>query len=347
MLRVQDVVLDFDQQPLLRGVNLEVGQGKIVCLLGPSGCGKTTLLRVISGLEIPKHGEVWFDGVCMDDIPVHQRGFGLMFQDFALFPHLDVAGNIVFGLQMQHVPPAARREKLQQVLALVGLEGFEGRDVTRLSGGEKQRVALARALAVSPRLLMLDEPLGALDAALRERLVVELRAIIRQAGVTAIYVTHDHHEAFAVADEIAIMNAGVIEQVGLPEAIYRHPETVFVAQFLGLTNVVPVLRWNCGWVETAAGRFPMDVEATHVLLHPEDLTLTDRADPEAIAGLVSTRVFLGGSYRLHVQVGSQTQLVLTTGGRERPPDTGEPVWLKLSGAALPLSAKGFQSPAES
>jgi ABC-type Fe3+/spermidine/putrescine transport system ATPase subunit len=212
MLEVRDVELAFGDLPVLRGVSLEAAEGEIVCLLGPSGCGKTTLLRVIAGLEVPERGDVIFDGRSVRDVPVHRRGFGLMFQDFALFPHLDVARNAAFGLRMMGIPAAERQRRVQEVLSLVGLAGFERRDVAKLSGGEKQRVALARSLAPNPRLLMLDEPLGSLDAALRERLVIEIREIIKQVGRAALYVTHDQHEAFAIADRIIIMNEGRFEQ---------------------------------------------------------------------------------------------------------------------------------------
>ena len=202
MLDIINVTRAFDGQAVLRGINLPVDQGEIVCLLGPSGCGKTTMLRIVAGLEHADGGDVRINGNSIMATPVHQRDFGLMFQDFALFPHMNVAENVGFGLRMR--PVADDQQRVDEVIRLVGLAGFEQRDVGELSGGERQRVALARSLAPRPRLLMLDEPLGSLDAALRTRLVVELRQIIKQIGLTAIYVTHDQEEAFAIADRIAI-----------------------------------------------------------------------------------------------------------------------------------------------
>lgn len=308
MLAVREINLFYQYQPVLQGIDLDISQGEILCLLGASGCGKTSLLRVIAGLEQPDAGDVLVNGHSVLDVPVHARDFGLMFQDFALFPHLNVDGNITFGLKMHGIPRHAQQERLREVLALVGLTGFEERDVTQLSGGERQRVALARSLAPSPRLLMLDEPLGSLDAQLRERLVIELRTIIKQAGVTAIYVTHDQREAFAIADRVAVMNAGRIQQVGTPEVIYRHPASVFVSRFLGLNNVLPVRSHRAGIVETAVGEFAVPGEPAAVLLHPDGFSLANGTPGQlAVSGTVVERVFSGREYQL--------ALVLVTGER--------------------------------
>ncbi len=213
---------------------------EVVCVLGPSGSGKSTLLRAIAGLEVPAAGSVRWDGDDLTGIAPHRRHFGLMFQDHALFPHRDVLGNVEFGLRMQHLPAAAVNSEARGALARVGLAGFEHRRVRELSGGEQQRVALARALAPDPRLLMLDEPLGSLDRELRERLAAELRSLFVSLGVTALFVTHDQDEAFALADRVVVMRAGRIEQVGPPEEVWRRPATEFTARFLGFANVVDV-----------------------------------------------------------------------------------------------------------
>ena len=240
MLVLDGISISFGVNRVLEDLSLHVQQGEIMCLLGPSGCGKTTLLRVVAGLEHAGAGDVRVDGQSILNVPVHQRGFGLMFQDFALFPHLNVAENIAFGLKMQGTPPNERETRIQDVLEMVGLGDFQQRDVSQLSGGERQRVALARSLAPNPRLLMLDEPLGSIDAALRERLILDLRSIIKQVGLTAIYVTHDQAEAFAVADRIAVMNNGRIEQIDSPQVLYHNPQTIFTARFLGLHNILTV-----------------------------------------------------------------------------------------------------------
>lgn len=310
MLQVRDVSVSFGEAPVLRGINLRVEQGEIVCLLGPSGCGKTTLLRVIAGLEKPEQGDVWFDGQSVLNIPIHQRGFGLMFQDFALFPHMNVAQNVIFGLKMQRLPSSEQRRRSADALELVGLQGFEQRDVAMLSGGERQRVALARSLAPNPRLLMLDEPMGSLDAALRERLVVELRDIIKRVGLTAIYVTHDQREAFAIADRMAVMNAGVIEQIGIPQQVYQQPATTFVAHFLGLNNVVPVLHHEDGTAHTALGDFRLSGQADAVLLHPDGLEVMPNNTFGAIQGHVEECIYLGDSYRIRLQTDAGVPLTL-------------------------------------
>ena len=239
LLEVKKLSKSFDTgSTAVNDVTFSVAEADIVCLLGPSGCGKTTLLRCIAGLEIPDHGEVKFDGRNMNSVPPHKRDFGMMFQDFALFPHKNVFENIAFGLQMHKESTAEIKNRVQEMLELVDLVDFAQREIEQLSGGEQQRVALARALAPRPRLLMLDEPLGALDRALRERLMLDLRAILKQVGVTAIYVTHDQTEAFAVADNVAVMNEGHIEQFDPPQMIYHSPATPFIAKFLGFENLL-------------------------------------------------------------------------------------------------------------
>jgi thiamine transport system ATP-binding protein len=310
MLSIRDVSRSFGDLHVLNRITLEIAQGEILCLLGPSGCGKTTLLRIIAGLEQADSGDVLLDGHSITSVPVHQRGFGLMFQDFALFPHMDVAGNIAFGLKMQRLSLKAQHSRVQEVLNTVNLSGFEKRDVAQLSGGERQRVALARSLAPNPRLLMLDEPLGSLDAALREQLVVELRSIIKQLGLTAIYVTHDQHEAFAIADRIALMNAGRIQQIGTPESVYRQPAAAFVARFLGLHNVFPVIRQNGDSVETALGVFQIPQTAPTILIHPDFIETGSSPSSETVIGQIQESVFMGAAYRVRIRHASGESLTL-------------------------------------
>lgn len=245
-LTLNNISKSFDSKPVLRNITLEIQAGEVVVLLGPSGCGKTTLLRIIAGLEQPDVGEILLEGKDLSFLPVYKRGFGMVFQEYALFPHKNVFDNVAFGLRMKRWKPSQTREQVQRVLELVGLTGMEQRPIFELSGGEQQRVALARSLAPAPTLLLLDEPLGALDRALREQLMLELRTILKTAGaylgekegVSSIYVTHDQVEAFAIADRIVVINEGQIEQEGGPYDLFHHPRTPFVARFLGLTNIL-------------------------------------------------------------------------------------------------------------
>lgn len=258
LLRLVELSKSFSGQPVLTNISLDIAEGQIVVLLGPSGCGKTTLLRLIAGLETADSGQILFRGQDLSQQPVHKRGFGYLFQDYALFPHKNVAANVAFGLRMQGWPVEEQRPRVVEVLALVGLVGFDHRSIHELSGGEQQRVALARALAPAPSLLLLDEPIGALDRALRERVLLELRSILKQAGaagqpVTTLYVTHDQVEAFALADQLVVMNSGRIEQQGPPLELYRRPQSTFVARFLGMNNILPGIWQANGQVQTPLG----------------------------------------------------------------------------------------------
>ncbi len=298
-------------------VSLAVDAGEIVCLLGPSGCGKTTLLRMIAGLETPDTGSVWYDGRDISRVPPHQRAFGMMFQDFALFPHKTVRANVAFGLEMRGDSRAQIDARVDEMLELVDLAAFGARDIAQLSGGEQQRVALARALAPRPNLLMLDEPLGALDRALRERLMLELRAILKRVGVTAVYVTHDQTEAFAIADRIAVMNIGHIEQLAPPETVYSRPATPFVARFLGFHNVLKGVVQAHGAIATAVGLLrPAGAReqlvpgtAVALLLKPDAMRVEPAAPhtpaPNEIEAVVTAVSFRGKYFQVWFAAGSQ------------------------------------------
>jgi thiamine transport system ATP-binding protein len=237
MLRIEDVTVRFDGPAAVDGASLEVGRAEIVAVLGPSGSGKTTLLRVVAGLQASAAGRVLLDGADLSGTPPHRRGIGLVFQDHALFPHRDVAGNVSFGLRMRGDPPGVVAARTADVLELVGLTGLERRSVGSLSGGEQQRVALARALAPEPSVLLLDEPLGSLDRRLRDRLLDDLGRLFDELGVTAMYVTHDQTEAFTLGDRVAVMRAGRVVQVATPDELWSQPADADVARFLGLANV--------------------------------------------------------------------------------------------------------------
>jgi ABC-type Fe3+/spermidine/putrescine transport system ATPase subunit len=238
MLEVHHIFKTYEGKPLLNDVSFAVPEGETICLLGASGSGKSTLLRIIAGLEEPESGFISFNGRDLTSTPAHLRDFGLVFQDYALFPHLNVNENVAFGLKMRKLPQGEISERVANSLALVNLNGFERRRVTELSGGEQQRVALARALATRPRLLMFDEPLGALDRTLREDLLNELRMILHRTNIPAIYVTHDQEEAFAIADRVLILHDGEIVREGTPADVWANPRSAFVAGFLGLGNLI-------------------------------------------------------------------------------------------------------------
>jgi ABC-type Fe3+/spermidine/putrescine transport system ATPase subunit len=308
-LTITQIHKSFGSQVALAGVSFQVGKGEIVAVLGPSGCGKSTLLGIIAGLEKPDRGEVCWAGVSQTGLPTHLRGFGLMFQDYALFPHQDVFENIAFGLRMAGYPREKIRERVDQVLELVGLPGFPQRDVNTLSGGEAQRIALARSLAPFPHLLMLDEPLGSLDRTLREHLMLELGEILRKSQQTAIYVTHDQEEAFAVADRIVLMNAGGVLQTGVPQEIYRHPGSVFAARFLGLNNLLPgrlLSKAEGKFIETPLGVFPLPASQQverergfYVLLRPDSVE-ADQTGVCQISGIIHGVSFRGGTSKVTI-----------------------------------------------
>ncbi|MER6315897.1 ABC transporter ATP-binding protein [Streptomyces sp. NPDC001581] len=256
LLQLEGVSVRFGERAVVDSVDLEVAEHEIVCVLGPSGSGKSTLLRVVAGLQRVSAGRVLLGGDDQSGVPVHRRGVGLMFQDHQLFPHRDVGGNVSFGLRMRGGARASYASRVAELLELVGLPGAEGRAVASLSGGEQQRVALARALAPSPRLLMLDEPLGQLDRGLRERLVVELQELFSRLGTTVLAVTHDQGEAFALADRVIVMRDGRIAQDGTPLEVWQRPASEFVARFLGFENVVQAVV-SGGAAGTPWGKVPV------------------------------------------------------------------------------------------
>jgi thiamine transport system ATP-binding protein len=301
MLQVERALVRFGDATAVDGVDLEVDAGETVAILGPSGCGKTTLLRAIAGLQPLDGGRVTWDGDDLGPVPAHRRRFGLMFQEYALFPHRDVAGNAAFGLRMAGTSRDERDRRVAEVLELVGLSALRHRRVAQLSGGEQQRVALARALAVEPRLLMLDEPLGALDRTWRERLLGEFRELLDRTGLPAIYVTHDHEEAFALADRIVVMRAGRVVQAGPPAAVWRRPADPWTAAFLGFAPAVAG-RMTAGGLETPWGCLPVDDPPAdgpvQIVLRPDALRL-DASGP--LTGTVVRCTFAGDDVELEIE----------------------------------------------
>lgn len=300
MLDVTQLTIRFDGIPALDGADLTVEDRSIHVLMGPSGSGKSTMLRAIAGLENPDGGDIEWNGRSVVAVPVHKRGFGLMFQDYALFPHRDVAGNVAFGLRMQGMDPAMTADRVDEVLELVGLPGYGDRSVATLSGGERQRVALARTLAPRPRLVLLDEPLGALDRSLREHLLVEMRSIFNQVEATVLYVTHDREEAFTIADRVAIIRDGRIVADDTPEGLWHRPPDGWTARFIGLENLCPA-----SVLSELAIRAP-SVSATTGVVPPEAITLSPTGSQTAT---VAGSHFRGGVYRIELDLGAGSALV--------------------------------------
>jgi ABC-type Fe3+/spermidine/putrescine transport system ATPase subunit len=360
LLDVHHIWQSYNSSPVLRGVSLDAAPGEIVCLLGPSGCGKSTLLRVIAGLEAHYTGTVRFNGAPVDHVPPYRRGFGMMFQDWALFPHRNVAQNIAFGLRMQRLPRRVIDARVAEMLDLVGLSGYGERTIFALSGGERQRVALARTLAPQPRLLMLDEPLGALDRTLRDRLTADLRHIIKRVGLTSIYVTHDQAEAFTVADRILVMNRGVIEQNGTPATVYRYPGSPFVARFLGLTNLIEAqhLARTAEGVLAHTALGPLVVEDVldrslpnassnpFVLIRPEAAQAAQPGAANVVEGVVVHTTFRGGTQRLVLRHGSGALLELDveTSANDEEYIVDRPARVALRPHALTLVNSGDSTP---
>jgi ABC-type Fe3+/spermidine/putrescine transport system ATPase subunit len=317
LLQWEHITKEFDECQALAGLSFSVGRGEILGVLGPSGSGKSTLLRVTAGLETVTTGRILVEGVDLAGTPPHRRGFGLMFQDYCLFPHLDVMANIAFGLRMVGWNGDRRKARVAEMLHLVHMEGFEHRDVLSLSGGEQQRVALARCLAPGPRLLMLDEPLGALDSTLKTRLLADLSEILHTVGVTVLYVTHDHEEAMTIAGRVAVLRAGALQQVGRPEELVACPSNAFVADFLGLGALVPcrIKRSNDAWYAgTPIGDIPCSRppvgasnldKRTRLLVRPEAVRVSGKPGAVRARARILARLVKGSSTSVRIAISGQ------------------------------------------
>jgi len=307
IIKLKDIKVAFDGEQILKDLNLEIKDGEFVTLLGPSGCGKTTTLRIIAGFLEPDAGEVIFEDKCINGVPAHERQVNTIFQRYALFPHLNVYDNIAFGLRLRKVPENEIKKKVEEMLALVDLKGFNRRRIESLSGGQQQRVAIARALAVDPRVLLLDEPLGALDLKLRKDMQVELKNIQQRLGITFIYVTHDQEEALSMSDKIVVMDHGEIQHIGTPEDIYNEPANAFVADFIGESNILDGVMKKDFKVEFSGHVFDCvdkgfnENELVDVVIRPEDV---DVCEPEngMISGTVTSVTFKGVHYEIIVDI---------------------------------------------
>ena len=317
LIRLRDLCMAFDDEVVLDHINLYINDSEFLTLLGPSGCGKTTTLRIIGGFTTPTSGDVTFDGVRINDVPPHKRQINTVFQKYALFPHLDVFENIAFGLRIAKVPAEEIEERVTEMLGVVSLKGFEHRKITQLSGGQQQRVAIARALVNRPKVLLLDEPLGALDLRLRKDMQNELKRIQQQMGITFIYVTHDQEEALTMSDTVVVMDKGRIQQIGTPEDIYNEPKNAFVADFIGESNILNGTMVRDNVVKMYGKEFPCvdggfaPNEPVDVVIRPEDIDIVP-VEQGQLVGTVTNVTFKGMQYDIIVDFRGFKWLIQTT-----------------------------------
>ena len=317
LIRLRDLCMAFDDELVLDHINLYINDSEFLTLLGPSGCGKTTTLRIIGGFTTPTSGDVTFDGVRINDVPPHKRQINTVFQKYALFPHLDVFENIAFGLRIAKGPAEEIEERVTEMLGVVSLKGFEHRKITQLSGGQQQRVAIARALVNRPKVLLLDEPLGALDLRLRKDMQIELKRIQQQMGITFIYVTHDQEEALTMSDTVVVMDKGRIQQIGTPEDIYNEPKNAFVADFIGESNILNGTMVRDNVVKMYGKEFPCvdggfaPNEPVDVVIRPEDIDIVP-VEQGQLVGTVTNVTFKGMQYDIIVDFRGFKWLIQTT-----------------------------------
>ncbi|SMC99834.1 ABC transporter ATP-binding protein [Rhizobium sp. RU36D] len=335
-LTLENVTKEFGNFTAVKGVNLTVPHGTFVCLLGPSGCGKTTLMRMVAGLDLPTSGAVRLDGEDITHVPTHKRNLGMVFQSLALFPHLTVGENIAYSLRIRGAAKEEQKKRVEELLGMIHLSGYADRPVTKLSGGQRQRVAIARALAISPKLFLLDEPLSALDAKLREAMQVELRQLQQRLGITTIVVTHDQREAMTMADTVVVMSGGKIRQAAPPVQIYRRPADTFVADFIGSTNLLDFEADSSGRVRVLGapveGLTAPGLQKGILSVRPEDVQLTAPGGATIPATVTFVRD-LGGTIETFVEAGGK-QIVAVSMPHAKPDvAVGQAVGLRLSPAS--------------
>ncbi len=327
LIELKNITKTFDDQQILKGITLNIYEKEFLTLLGPSGCGKTTTLRIIAGFDEADGGELLFGGTDISKLPPYKREVNTVFQKYALFPHLNVFDNIAFGLNIKKIEKSVVKQEVEKMLRLVGLSGFENRDVTSLSGGQQQRVAIARALINKPKVLLLDEPLGALDAKLRKEMQFELKKIQQEVGITFIYVTHDQEEALSMSDTVVVMNDGYIQQIGSPTDIYNEPENRFVAQFIGESNIIEGIMIRDCLVSFDDFDFECvdkgfkDNEEIEVVLRPEDIDIV-KPEVAKLTGIVESIVFKGVHYEIIVQSKYRRYMIHTTDFHEIGKEVG-------------------------
>ena len=333
-LTLENVTKEFGNFTAVKGVNLTVPHGTFVCLLGPSGCGKTTLMRMVAGLDLPTSGAIRLDGEDITHVPTHKRNLGMVFQSLALFPHLTVGENIAYSLRIRGAAREEQKKRVDELLGMIHLSGYADRPVTKLSGGQRQRVAIARALAISPKLFLLDEPLSALDAKLREAMQVELRQLQQRLGITTIVVTHDQREAMTMADTVVVMNGGEIRQAAPPVEIYRRPADTFVADFIGSTNLLEFESDSAGRA-TVLGAVvegltpPSGLKKGIISVRPEDVQLTAPGNGSIPATVTFVRD-LGGTIETFVDAGGKQVVAVSMPHAKPDVSVGQSVGLRLS-----------------
>ena len=327
LVEIKNLTKEYDGDIILKGIDLTIHQNEFVTLLGPSGCGKTTLLRIIGGFDTPTSGEVKFDGKDLIQIPSYKREINTVFQKYALFPHLNVFDNIAFGLRMKKVPESEVKERVNRMLKMVKLFDYANRRIDSLSGGQQQRIAIARALVNRPKVLLLDEPLGALDLKLRQDMQYELKEIQREMGITFIFVTHDQEEALTMSDTIVVLNDGLIQQIGTPVDIYNEPRNRFVANFIGESNIVRGVMLEDYKVEfenhvfECVDRGYNANEVVDIVIRPEDLQIVSK-DKGAFTGVVDTVIFKGVHYEIILMVEGREYIVHSTQSAEVGAEVG-------------------------
>jgi spermidine/putrescine transport system ATP-binding protein len=350
-IRLEELTKDFGGTVAVDGIDLQMPAGEFFTMVGPSGCGKTTTLRMVAGFERPTSGRILLDDVDVAQVPPHKRNVNTVFQSYALFPHLDVAGNVGFGLKYQRLTKDERRRKVAEALSLVKLADYAKRKPGQLSGGQQQRVALARALVLTPRVLLLDEPLGALDARLRKDLQVELKTLQAELGITFVFVTHDQEEALTMSDRVAVMSGGRVEQAGTPREIYEAPATLFVADFLGVSNLIGAeasadgdacaLRIGERTLRAAAGATEARGEV-RAMIRPERVGVEPHGAPgdNRLPGMVERAVYVGSAHELHIRLvgGDVLRATIRNDGSPFPYEEGTPVTLHLPADALRVLA---------
>ena len=317
IISLKDIVVDFDGENILNGLSLDIHDKEFVTLLGPSGCGKTTTLRIIGGFQTPKSGSVFFDGKDIADLPPYKREVNTVFQKYALFSHLNVFENIAFGLRLKKLPDQEIKTRVLEMLEIVGLKNFARRDINTLSGGQQQRVAIARALVNQPKVLLLDEPLGALDLKLRKEMQIELKRIQQALEITFIYVTHDQEEALTMSDTVVVMKGGIIQQIGSPQDIYNEPVNAFVADFIGESNILDGIMVRDFLVEINGTQFTCvdkgfkPNELVNVVIRPEDIEVVPAIQGQ-LSGVVKSVVFKGVHYEITVEQGGFDWIIHST-----------------------------------